>query len=68
MSLRISATPNTEGIGLEEAGIELTEKGTSVSMITLETSAPNLWAIGECAGSPYFTHVSHDDFAIIMRT
>ena len=31
----------------------------------LETSAPYVWAIGECAGSPYFTHVSRDDFAII---
>ena len=31
----------------------------------LETSAPDVWAIGECAGSPQFTHVSDDDFRII---
>jgi pyruvate/2-oxoglutarate dehydrogenase complex dihydrolipoamide dehydrogenase (E3) component len=31
----------------------------------LETTAPNVWAMGECAGSPHFTHVSEDDFAII---
>ena len=31
----------------------------------LETTAPNIWAMGECAGSPQFTHVSHDDFRII---
>ena len=31
----------------------------------LETTAPNVWAMGECAGSPYFTHVSEDDFSII---
>jgi pyruvate/2-oxoglutarate dehydrogenase complex dihydrolipoamide dehydrogenase (E3) component len=31
----------------------------------LETSAPDVWAIGECAGSPLFTHVSEDDFRII---
>src|SRR6202007_2629139 len=31
----------------------------------LETSAPDVWAIGECAGSPQFTHVSEDDFRII---
>jgi pyruvate/2-oxoglutarate dehydrogenase complex dihydrolipoamide dehydrogenase (E3) component len=31
----------------------------------LETSAPGVWAIGECAGSPQFTHVSEDDFTII---
>jgi pyruvate/2-oxoglutarate dehydrogenase complex dihydrolipoamide dehydrogenase (E3) component len=31
----------------------------------LETSASEVWAIGECAGSPQFTHVSEDDFRII---
>ena len=31
----------------------------------LETTAPNVWAIGECAGSPQFTHASMDDFRII---
>jgi pyruvate/2-oxoglutarate dehydrogenase complex dihydrolipoamide dehydrogenase (E3) component len=31
----------------------------------LETTAPDVWAIGECAGSPYFTHASEDDFNII---
>lgn len=32
----------------------------------LETTAPNVWAIGECAGSPQFTHASLDDFRIIL--
>src|SRR5262245_41825081 len=31
----------------------------------LETSAPEVWALGECAGSPQFTHISEDDFRII---
>jgi pyruvate/2-oxoglutarate dehydrogenase complex dihydrolipoamide dehydrogenase (E3) component len=31
----------------------------------LETMAPDVWAIGECAGSPQFTHVSEDDFRVI---
>ena len=31
----------------------------------LETTAPGVWALGECAGSPQFTHVSVDDFRII---
>jgi pyruvate/2-oxoglutarate dehydrogenase complex dihydrolipoamide dehydrogenase (E3) component len=31
----------------------------------LESSAPGVWAIGECAGSPQFTHVSFDDFRVI---
>jgi pyruvate/2-oxoglutarate dehydrogenase complex dihydrolipoamide dehydrogenase (E3) component len=31
----------------------------------LETSATDVWAVGECAGSPQFTHISEDDFRII---
>jgi pyruvate/2-oxoglutarate dehydrogenase complex dihydrolipoamide dehydrogenase (E3) component len=61
----LGRTPNTQGIGLEKAGIEVTEKGHIRVNDRLETTAPNVWAIGECAGSPYFTHVSEDDFAII---
>jgi pyruvate/2-oxoglutarate dehydrogenase complex dihydrolipoamide dehydrogenase (E3) component len=57
--------PNTSGIGLEKAGIEVTEKGHIRVNDRLETAAPNVWAMGECAGSPYFTHVSEDDFSII---
>jgi pyruvate/2-oxoglutarate dehydrogenase complex dihydrolipoamide dehydrogenase (E3) component len=61
----LGRTPNTSGIGLEKAGIELTEKGHIRVNDRLETTAPNVWAMGECAGSPYFTHVSEDDFSII---
>jgi pyruvate/2-oxoglutarate dehydrogenase complex dihydrolipoamide dehydrogenase (E3) component len=61
----IGRTPNTHGIGLEKAGIEVTEKGHIRVNDRLETTAPNVWAMGECAGSPYFTHVSEDDFGII---
>jgi len=58
-------TPNTSGIGLENAGIEITGTGHIRVNDRLETTAPNVWAMGECAGSPYFTHVSEDDFTII---
>jgi pyruvate/2-oxoglutarate dehydrogenase complex dihydrolipoamide dehydrogenase (E3) component len=58
-------TPNTKEIGLEKAAIQITEKGHIRVNDRLETTAPNVWAIGECAGSPYFTHVSEDDFNII---
>jgi len=57
--------PNTAGIGLEVAGIELDGDGYIRVNDRLETTAPNVWAIGECAGSPQFTHVSIDDFRII---
>lgn len=58
-------TPNTAGIGLEGAGIELTERGYIRVNEHLETTAPDTWAIGECAGSPQFTHISLDDFRVI---
>jgi pyruvate/2-oxoglutarate dehydrogenase complex dihydrolipoamide dehydrogenase (E3) component len=58
-------TPNTAGIGLEEAGVELDDRGYIRVNERLETSAPDVWAMGECAGSPQFTHASVDDFRII---
>jgi pyruvate/2-oxoglutarate dehydrogenase complex dihydrolipoamide dehydrogenase (E3) component len=63
----VGRTPNTSGIGLEKAGIEVTEKGYIRVNDRLETTAPNVWAMGECAGSPYFTHVSEDDANIILE-
>jgi pyruvate/2-oxoglutarate dehydrogenase complex dihydrolipoamide dehydrogenase (E3) component len=57
--------PNTAGIGLEGAGVEVDDRGYIRVSERLETSAPNVWAMGECAGSPQFTHVSVDDFRII---
>ena len=57
--------PNTAGIGLKEAGVELDGRGYIHVNGRLETSAPDVWAIGECAGSPQFTHISEDDFRII---
>src|SRR5579862_7730408 len=63
----IGRTPNTSGIGLEKAGIEVTEKGHIRVNDRLETTVANVWAMGECAGSPYFTHVAEDDANIILE-
>jgi len=57
--------PNTADIGLDKAGVELDARGFVRVNERLETTAPDVWAIGECAGSPQFTHVSEDDFRII---
>jgi pyruvate/2-oxoglutarate dehydrogenase complex dihydrolipoamide dehydrogenase (E3) component len=57
--------PNTAGIGLDIAGVELTDRGFVKVNERLETSAPDVWALGECAGSPMFTHISEDDFRIV---
>lgn len=58
-------TPNTAGVGLDVAGVELDERGYIKVNDRLETSAADTWAIGECAGSEQFTHVSFDDFRIV---
>lgn len=56
---------NTADIGPDKAGIALDEAGFVRVNDRLETTAPGIWAIGECAGSPQFTHVSVDDFRIV---
>jgi len=58
-------TPNTADVGLEAAGVELDARGYVQVNDRLETSAADVWAIGECNGGPQFTHVSADDFRII---
>jgi pyruvate/2-oxoglutarate dehydrogenase complex dihydrolipoamide dehydrogenase (E3) component len=57
--------PNTAGIGLDKAGVDLDDRGFVRVNERLETSAPDVWALGECAGSPMFTHISEDDFRIV---
>ena len=58
-------TPNTWGIGLEAAGVELDERGYIKVNERLETTAEGVWAMGDCAGSPQFTHVAFDDFRVV---
>jgi pyruvate/2-oxoglutarate dehydrogenase complex dihydrolipoamide dehydrogenase (E3) component len=59
-------TPNTTGIGLDLAGVQLTDRGHIKVNERLQTTAPEVWAIGEVAGSPQFTHVSVDDFRVVF--
>lgn len=58
-------TPNTRDIGLELAGVELTQNGYIKVNERLETTAAGVWAVGEVAGSPHFTHISEDDFRVV---
>jgi pyruvate/2-oxoglutarate dehydrogenase complex dihydrolipoamide dehydrogenase (E3) component len=60
-------TPNTAGAGLDRAGIELDARGYIKVNERLETTAYNIWAMGDCAGSPQFTHVAFDDFRIVSE-
>ena len=57
--------PNTKGIGLELAGVATNAQGDVKVNERLETTAPDVWALGDCAGSPHFTHIAFDDFRIV---
>ena len=61
----LGRTPNTEGLGLELAGVDLTDRGYIKVNERLQTTAPGVWAIGEVADSPQFTHISVDDFRVV---
>ena len=65
MLIAAGRTPNTDSLGLEPAGIELDGRGYVVVNDRLETTAPGVWAVGDCAGSPQFTHVAFDDFRVV---
>lgn len=58
-------TPNTDGIGLDMAGVELDDRGHVWVNERLQTTAAGVWAVGDCAGSPYFTHIAFDDFRVV---
>jgi pyruvate/2-oxoglutarate dehydrogenase complex dihydrolipoamide dehydrogenase (E3) component len=59
-------TPNTDGIGLETTGVETDERGHVKVDERLRTTAEGVWAVGDCAGSPYFTHIGEDDFRVVL--
>jgi pyruvate/2-oxoglutarate dehydrogenase complex dihydrolipoamide dehydrogenase (E3) component len=58
-------TPNTQSMGLETVGIKTTPAGHIQVNDRLETTLPGVWAMGDCAGSPHFTHISFDDFRTV---
>jgi len=61
----VGRVPNTQSIGLDVAEVQLSPHGHIKVNERLETTAPNVWALGDCAGSPHFTHVAFDDFRVV---
>ena len=57
--------PNTDGIGLDPAGVETDARGFVKVNEKLQTTAADVWAVGDCAGSPMFTHIGFDDFRVV---
>lgn len=57
--------PNTDGLGLEAAGIKTNERGFIRVNDRLETSATGVYALGDATGAPQFTHISYDDYRVL---
>ena len=61
----IGRKANTQGLELEKAGVQVDERGNIIVNERLETTAPNIWALGDVKGGLQFTYISLDDFRII---
>jgi pyruvate/2-oxoglutarate dehydrogenase complex dihydrolipoamide dehydrogenase (E3) component len=59
-------TPNTDRLDAAKANVDLDARGFIRVNDRLQTGAPDVWATGECAGSPQFTHVGEDDCRIVL--
>jgi pyruvate/2-oxoglutarate dehydrogenase complex dihydrolipoamide dehydrogenase (E3) component len=63
--LAVGRKPNTEDLGLKEAGIEADERGYIKVDDELRTSAEGVWALGDANGRGAFTHTSYNDYEIV---
>lgn len=61
----VGRTPNTDVLDPAVAGIDTDDDGFIVVNERLETNVPGIWAMGEVAGQPAFTHASYDDFRVL---
>ena len=63
--LAVGRRPNTDDLGVENAGIDLDTRGFIATTARLETTAEGIYAIGDVKGGPAFTHIAYDDFRIL---
>ena len=63
--LAVGRRPNTDDLGLDQAGVRTDESGYIVVDDQLRTSAEHIWALGDCNGKGAFTHTSYNDFEIV---
>lgn len=66
LMVAIGRTPNSAGLGLEAAGVQVDKRGAITVDDHLRTTAENVYAVGDCNGGPLFTHVSWDDYRILL--
>ncbi len=63
--LAVGRTPNTDGLGLEEACVATDERGFVQVDDQLRTNVPGIWALGDCNGKGAFTHTAYNDYEIV---
>ena len=60
-------TPNTDTLNLGAAGVSTLNSGHIAVNSRLETSTPDIYALGDVKGPPAFTHISYDDFRVLQH-
>ena len=63
--LAVGRVPNTQDLGLDNAGIDVDERGYIRVDDQLRTNVSGVWALGDCNGQGAFTHTSYNDFEIV---
>ena len=61
----IGRRPNTDDLGLDQAGVATDERGYVKVDNQLRTNVPGIFAMGDCNGRGAFTHTSYNDFEIL---
>ncbi|MCJ7499374.1 mercuric reductase, partial [bacterium] len=63
--LAAGRTPNTDMLNLSAAGVKTDERGYIITDSRLQTSTPNIYALGDAKGGPAFTHIAYDDYRVV---
>jgi len=63
--LAVGRRPNTDDLGLDQAGVVADARGYIQVNDFLATNVPGIWALGECNGRGAFTHTAYNDFEIV---
>jgi pyruvate/2-oxoglutarate dehydrogenase complex dihydrolipoamide dehydrogenase (E3) component len=63
--LAVGRVPNTDDLGLSQAGVEVDARGYIKVDESLRTSAASVYALGDCNGHGAFTHTAYNDYEIV---
>jgi pyruvate/2-oxoglutarate dehydrogenase complex dihydrolipoamide dehydrogenase (E3) component len=63
--LAVGRRPNTDHLDLDKAGVRCDERGYIIVDDRLQTTAPGIWALGDCNGKGAFTHTAYNDLEIV---